>query len=583
MSSSFLDELNPNSVKIFEYPKDYYVLRLYFSNDSVKDILLKAFTIPVKNAHFIKSKITNQWDGLARIIKKVHDKEDKVWDTVIPKGLWFELYKVCKQNNIKAIFKDFAPTVKDLDLDKIKNYIDRSYNIQKHIKSDIRDFQYKCIFDLLKFKSILAEAVPASGKSLVMYILSRMMIDKKNQTLIIVPNIHLCDQMYKDFKNYGFSDIKEYVKILNGLVKDKSTNEKIIISTWQTIQNIENLDWVECLICDEGDLSKNKKSKYFNIIQRCKNKKYLLAMTGTVPSKKYSDYYDLVGNIGKHEIYTTEKMLEELNQITKVEIKVKILNYPLQDKREFYNNLYRDLEENDNIKLRDKNYFIAEKIDYSLFEKYIDKTCQITSIKNNKYQINNDAWVKKSWFIEDVGYLKELKLIAENKKRLKWLLSEIENQEGNVLMLFSKKSKEGYVLKEYFESNIYNNKKFIYIDGETKDKTDILETIRNTKTENIVLCAAIQVLGRGVTIKNLKFAYFITSMKSPEQVRQSIGRISRLCDNKDIAYFIDVVDNFTLRENEKLFTNNSTDSFLQREAEYIKRGYSVIKEKINLE
>ena len=76
-------------------------------------------------------------------------------------------------------------------------------------------------------------------------------------------------------------------------------------------------------------------------------------------------------------------------------------------------------------------------------------------------------------------------------------------------MLFSKKSKEGYVLKEYFESNISNNKRFIYIDGETKDKTDILETVRNTKTDNIVMCAQCGgVMGDPYTGMTLKKNFF---------------------------------------------------------------------------
>ena len=114
-----------------------------------------------------------------------------------------------------------------------------------------------------------------------------------------------------------------------------------------------------------------------------------------------------------------------------------------------------------------------------------------------------------------------------------------------------------------------------------KDKNKELDVVRNDKTNNIVLLAGTQVLGRGITIKNLKYAYFVTSMKSEEQIRQSIGRISRLCEDKEIAHFIDIVDNYTYRsEDDKLFTNCSTESYLEREKIYKDRGYEVVKETI---
>jgi len=566
-------------VVVYQYKFDKNLLQLAIKNDMIKNKLIDLFSIESKNKHFNKSKKNNQWDGKHRIIKKIYNDEEECLETVIPKGLWYELYSVCKKYNFSIDFK-LKVINKELEFEKIKNYIDKKYEIKKYIKNDIRDFQYNCIFDLLKFEKICGESLPASGKSLIMYIACRMMLDKNLKTLIIVPNVALCEQMENDFKNYGFENVEKYVQIINGTIKEKNISKHIVISTWQTFQNVENLEWVDLLICDESDTSSNKKGKYFNIINRCENKKYLLALTGTFPDKKYADYYYFIGNTGKHILYGTKQILEKLNQITKVEIHVKILNYTTVEKKLFYSELNRELEAGDFVKIKDLNFFKDEKINYDSFKNIINKIVKIDAIKNNEYIIDNIK-IKKSWIITETNYLKELRLISNNKNRLEWLLNEVEKTDGNTLILFSKISKEGDIIKEYFSKNL-KFKKLIYVDGKTQSKNDELNLVRNDNDGKTVLLANIACLGRGITIKNLKYCFLATSIKSQSLIVQAIGRIARLSENKECAFFIDIVDNLTLRDGDKLLTNNSTASFIEREKEYINREYLIKKEQISL-
>ena len=60
---------------------------------------------------------------------------------------------------------------------------------------------------------------------------------KGKQILIIVPTTSLVEQMYGDFKDYGW-DVERFChKIYQG--QDKQTNKKVVISTWQSIYKMD--------------------------------------------------------------------------------------------------------------------------------------------------------------------------------------------------------------------------------------------------------------------------------------------------------------------------------------------------------
>ena len=68
--------------------------------------------------------------------------------------------------------------------------------------------------------------------------------DKK--MLVIVPTTSLVEQLYKDFYEYGFDVDNEVHRIYSG--KDKVTDKRIIISTWQSIYRLK-FDWFRTVWC----------------------------------------------------------------------------------------------------------------------------------------------------------------------------------------------------------------------------------------------------------------------------------------------------------------------------------------------
>lgn len=576
-----------DEIYISDFNFEYYELSI--PDRDLRERVTKFFNKPVENARWSKAYKEGRWDGNICFIRKQKD-ENGEWHSVIKKGLIEELYNFCRNFKLKLVSyssdDDNFCLTKVVNKPKIKKIID-DLGIQKNIGSDIRDFQYNCIYDLIKFNSLSIEAVPASGKSLMIYIATMLMFNvKKFKTLIIVPNMALCEQLYNDFKFYsGNSDfIDNMVQIINSDYKEKEVIKPIVISTWQSFQKkIDQLEWVDFMIADESDLSKNKDGRYYQIISNCVNRKYSMALTGTFPNRRFAAYYEFIGNTGIHRIYTTEKMLEERGQITKVSIEVLKINHTADDRNIYFQEMKKELEVGDYIQIRNKDFF---KLNYNEentkpFIDIVGKEIQITNIKDNIYYHNNIK-IPKKIVVEETEYLKELRLVAKNERRKKFIVDRLNKETKNTLVIFSKKSKEGYILLEYLKQNLNSNKILYYIDGDTKDKDSVLNLVRNDKTGNIVLLASVQVLGRGVTIKNLNSCYFITSIKSQAVIRQVIGRIARLSEDKDIAYLYDFVDNFISSQSNFNFINNSVNSFIEREKIYKERGYEINKHEIDL-
>jgi len=71
--------------------------------------------------------------------------------------------------------------------------------------------------------------------SLSMYFLTRFMLMKKMQTIIMVPSIDLVYQMYNDFIDYGWNHISKYVQRIGDKFKDKRFLKPVIITTWQSL------------------------------------------------------------------------------------------------------------------------------------------------------------------------------------------------------------------------------------------------------------------------------------------------------------------------------------------------------------
>ena len=121
-------------------------------------------------------------------------------------------------------------------------------------------------------KSLLLSPT-ASGKSLVIYMAIRSFLDSNNSNvLLIVPTTSLVEQMYSDFKDYGFDVDNNCHRIYSG--KDKETDKDIVITTWQSIYKLHPV-WFHEFGCIFGDEVHGFKSKSLSsIMNKAVNAEY---------------------------------------------------------------------------------------------------------------------------------------------------------------------------------------------------------------------------------------------------------------------------------------------------------------------
>ena len=118
---------------------------------------------------------------------------------------------------------------------------------------EIRDYQRNAFSYAVGNNRSLLLSPTASGKSLIIYLLSRWY--EKENVLILVPTTSLVEQMYSDFIDYGYDDTKMQ-KIYQGHSKD--ITKPITISTWQSLYKLPRkfFENFGCILGDEVHLLK---------------------------------------------------------------------------------------------------------------------------------------------------------------------------------------------------------------------------------------------------------------------------------------------------------------------------------------
>lgn len=148
-------------------------------------------------------------------------------------------------------------------------------------KYDPRDYQVKGVVDCIRNHRALILSPTGSGKSLMIYMLSRFYPMKK---LIIVPTISLVLQMAGDFEDYSNGKFTDILKITGDTDKSwqKQINENVVISTWQSIAKMPKsfFNQFGVIIGDEAHGYKAK--SLTSIMEKLSDCKYRFGFTGTL-------------------------------------------------------------------------------------------------------------------------------------------------------------------------------------------------------------------------------------------------------------------------------------------------------------
>ena len=207
----------------------------------------------------------------------------------------------------------------------------------------IRDYQFDALCTGIQRKNAILLSPTGSGKSLIIYTLIRWLLaafDKKQKDiLIIVPTTSLVEQMYNDFKDYGYDVDRHCHRIYSG--KDKNTFKRVIISTWQSIHRFQH-DWFERFGAVFGDECHGFKSKSLTtIMNKCTEAEYRFGTTGTLDGALTHELV-LQGLFGKVYRVTSTRALQDNDTLAKLTIRRIILQYNEKTRREFGKKTYQE-------------------------------------------------------------------------------------------------------------------------------------------------------------------------------------------------------------------------------------------------
>jgi len=270
------------------------------------------FEFEVPGAKFIPSVRNKVWDGKIRLFNAMTG--------MIYAGLVPRILKFC---NMRDYPVEISPGT--YEINEVPD--DSGMQLAEEFGSTFvpREYQNEAVVHALKRDRALMLSPTASGKSFIIYLLTRFHMEQGRKTLIVVPTTSLVEQMASDFIEYNNGNPLDIHKIRGGI--DKNVDAEITITTWQSIYKLRK-DWYEkfdVVVGDEAHLFKAK--SLISVLEKMIDCKYRYGFTGTLDGSQTHKLV-LEGLFGAvYEVTTTKKLIED-NTLAEFGITAITLQYP---------------------------------------------------------------------------------------------------------------------------------------------------------------------------------------------------------------------------------------------------------------
>lgn len=441
------------------------------------------------------------WDGKIRFFS--------INTRLLPIGLKSVLEKFCSENHISIKYEEFNDFESEYDETKFNS------NVTEALKSSgmqMRDYQEEACKLALQNRLGILQCCTSSGKSMIIYNMIRNMLTYKRikKVLLIVPNVSLVEQMYSDFTEYGWTDIKDSVEMLYA-AKKPTFKLPVLISTWQSLQNIENKEYfedVDAVIVDECHQS--KATVINSILKQCINTEYRIGTTGTLPTSA-ADLLTITGVLGNVLYTITSKELIDRGILTKMIVAGIKAKYPVE--------------------------FIAQ----------------------NKGR----------------SYPEEVRLVESYPGRVKVLTSILSHTpaDHNVLILCNHiehiKETANWLKENYTDRNI----KIISGSVSAAEREKIRKDIENEN--GTIIVASYGTCSTGLNMPKLHEVVLYANSKSKIKVLQSLGRGLRKHNSKNRVILYDVIDDMSYHTKSKFISNYLLQHWKEREKYYKEQEFPI--------
>lgn len=326
-----------------------------------------------------------------------------------------------------------------------------------------------------------------SGKSMIIYMIMRWMLNHDRRMVIIVPSTSLVEQMHNDFKNYASKDdsfdVDDRVHKLYAKIKTTDPyQDQCIITTWQSIKNYDNalFETWDCVLVDEAHACKSQELS--KILTGATNAKFRYGLTGTLTGMVCHEY-QITGLLGSAYQATTTKNLQERGYLSDCTIYMVDLKYPTEEAKQ----LWKETKE-----------------------------------------------LKKTYF-------DEVDFVNHHVKRQLFLRNLVCSLKGTTLILFRFRE-HGQWLYELIKQKVGDSRPVYHIDGKVDaQKREAIRQQLKDPNSNAILVFSVATSATGIDIKSIQ-NLILSPSKSKVQTLQSIGRSLRLCDGKKGARIFDIVD-----------------------------------------
>jgi superfamily II DNA or RNA helicase len=235
-------------------------------------------------------------------------------------GLVSHLIKFAKERKYSLSIDPQIQITVNFSLNEAKNFIETL-----KIPFEVRDYQLNAFVQTIRNKRLLLLSPTASGKSLILYLIVSLLQKTCERGLLIVPTTSLVNQMFSDFKSYGYDSEENCHIIYSG--KDKQSDKYLFISTWQAIYKnpSEYFEQFDFVLGDECHLFKAK--SLTTIMNNLVNAQYRVGCTGTLDGTQTHKLV-LEGLFGPVYQTTTTSELIQKKHLSEFSIKCLILKHP---------------------------------------------------------------------------------------------------------------------------------------------------------------------------------------------------------------------------------------------------------------
>jgi len=282
------------------------------ADPSTKMELSDHFTFEVPGAKFMPAVRNKVWDGKIRLFNAMTG--------MIYAGLVPHIFKFCNSRDYTVEVTAGVYETNEVDENA-------GYELAKEYGASFtpRDYQNDAVVHALKRNRALMLSPTASGKSFIIYLLTRFHMRERRKTLIVVPTTSLVDQMASDFVEYNSGNPLDIHKIRGGI--DKNVDASIVISTWQSIYKLGK-DWFDkfdVVIGDEAHLFKAK--SLVSVLEKMPDCKYRYGFTGTLDGSQTHKLV-LEGIFGSvYEVTRSKKLIAD-GTLAEFGITAIVLQYP---------------------------------------------------------------------------------------------------------------------------------------------------------------------------------------------------------------------------------------------------------------